>query len=380
MSKANRKTIVHVVEDLRVGGLERVIQTIVLGLDREKYDVRVWCLAGGGEVADELSEQGILVKVLGLKSYYNPRRILELAVLFQEAGVDLIHSHGYFASTFARLAGLKAGRAALVRHVHTTDYRFSRRNMRIEALLSLYTDQVICVSRAVKAFAVEKLGIPEIRTCVIYNTAFAKGNGSQGAGMEKRRAELGIGADDFVILALATLKRNKGHDVLLHAARQLRQQHPQIKCLVVGDGPLQGELGAQAERLGLAGHVVFTGLQRDVSPFLEMAHTLVLPTVYREGLSVALLEGASAGLPLVGSNLGGIPEVIEHQENGFLIRPGDAGDLAAAIGQLIANPGLRERMGRASREIYQNRFSQGIMLRKIDDLYDRLLKAKSHEA
>ena len=83
MSKANRKTIVHVVEDLRVGGLERVIQTIVLGLDREKYDVRVWCLAGGGEVADELSEQGIPVKVLGLKSYYNPRRILELAVLFR---------------------------------------------------------------------------------------------------------------------------------------------------------------------------------------------------------------------------------------------------------------------------------------------------------
>jgi glycosyltransferase involved in cell wall biosynthesis len=111
-----------------------------------------------------------------------------------------------------------------------------------------------------------------------------------------------------------------------------------------------------------------------------MAHTLVLPTLYREGLSVALIEGASAGLPLVGSRLGGIPEVIEHQENGFLVRPGDASDLAAAIGQLIASPDLRGRMGRASREIYKNRFSQGIILRSIEDLYDRLLKAKSHEA
>jgi glycosyltransferase involved in cell wall biosynthesis len=380
MMKANRKSIVHVVEDLRIGGLERVIQTIVMGLDRGKYNVEVWCLAEGGQIADEISEQGIPVKVLGMKSYYNPRRILELAFLLQVAEIDLIHSHGYFASTFARLAGLKAGRTAMVRHMHTTDHRFNPRNMRIEALLSLYTDQVICVSQAVKTFAVETLGIPEIRTCVIYNTAFAKGNGSQGAGLEKRRAALGIGVDDFVILALASLKRNKGHEVLLHAARQLREKHSGIKCLIVGDGPLRGELESEAEQLGLAGHVAFTGLQNDVTPYLEMAHTLVLPTLYREGLSVALIEGASAGLPLVGSNLGGIPEVIEHQENGFLVRPGDAGDLAAAIGQLIDNPALRERMGMASREIYKSRFTQRVILRKIEALYDQVLKAKNHEA
>lgn len=380
MMKANRKTILHVVEDLRIGGLERVIQSIALGLDRGKYNVEVWCLAEGGEIADEISEQGIPVKVLGMKSYYNPRRILDLAFLLQEAEIDLLHSHGYFASTFSRLAGLKARVPVMVRHIHTTDHRFSPRNRRIEALLSLCTDQVICVSQAVKTFAVEALGIPEIRTCVIYNTAFAKGNGSQGVGLEARRAALGIQADDFVILALASLKRNKGHEVLLHAVSHLRQPHPGIKCLFVGDGPLRGELEAEAQRLGLAGHVVFTGLQGDVTPYLEMAHTLVLPTLYREGLSVALIEGASAGLPLVGSRLGGIPEVIEHQKNGFLVRPGDVRDLAAAIGQLIANPDLRGRMGRTSREIYKSRFAQGIILHRIEDLYDRLLKAKSHEA
>lgn len=378
--KADRQTILHIVEDLRIGGLERVIQSIVFGLDRGKYNVEVWCLAEGGEIADEISEQGIPVKVLGMKSYYNPRRILELAFLLQEAKIDLIHCHGYFASTFSRLAGLMAGRAAMVQHMHTTEHRFSPRNVRIEALLSLYTDQVICVSEAVKTFAVEALGIPEIRTCVIYNTAFAKSNGSQGAGLEERRAELKLEVDDMVIVTLASLTRNKGHEVLLHAARQLRQQHPRIKFLVVGDGPLRGELKAQAEQRGLAGHVAFTGLQTDVRPYLEMAHMLVLPTLYREGLSVALIEGAAAGLPLVGSNLGGIPEVIVHQQNGFLVRPGDASDLAAAIGQLIANPDLRGRMGRASREIYETRFSQGLILRRIEELYDRLLKAKSHEA
>ena len=267
----------------------------------------------------------------------------------------------------------------MVRHMHTTDHRFSPRNMRIEALLSLCTDQVICVSRAVRAFAVETLGINAKRTCVIYNTAYAKRNGSQGASLESSRAELGIEADDFVIVMIASLTRNKGHKVLLHAARQLRQQHPRIKFLVVGDGPLRGELNGEAKQFGLAGHVVFTGQQKDVSPYLEMAHTIVLPTLFREGLSVALIEGASAGLPLVGSNLGGIPEVIEHQQNGFLVRPGDAAGLAAAIGRLIENPDLRERMGRASREIYEKRFPPGMMLRKIEDLYDRLLKVKCHE-
>lgn len=380
MMKANRKSIVHVVEDLRIGGLERVIQTIVLGLDKGKYKVEVWCLAGGGEVADELSGQGIPVKVLGMTSYFDPRRILELAALLQQAEVDLIHSHGYFASTFARLAGLKAGRAAMVRHMHTTDHRFSPRNMRVEALLSLCTDQVVCVSRAVQAFAVETLGIPALRTCVIYNTAFAKANGSRRAGAEERKAVPGIEADDFVILALASLKRNKGHALLFQAVRLLRQRHPRVKCLAVGDGPLRAELEAEARRMGLAGHVVFTGLQNDVTPFLGIAHTLVLPTLYREGLSVALIEGASAGLPLVGSDLGGIPEVIEHEQNGFLVRPGSAGELAASIGKLIASRELRTRMGRASREIYNTRFSEGLILRRIETLYDQLLKAKSHEA
>ena len=380
MMNANRKSIVHVVEDLRIGGLERVIQTIVLGLDKEKYAVEVWCLAGGGEIADELSGQGIPVKVLGMRSYFDPRKVLQLADLLEKADVDLIHSHGYFASTFARLAGLKAGKAAMVRHMHTTDHRFSPKNMRIEALLSLCTDRVICVSRAVQAFAVETLGIPAVRTCVIYNTAFANGNGSRRAGTEEGRAKLGIGADDFVILILASLKHNKGHAALLHAVRLLRQQHPGIKCLLVGDGPLHAELVAEAQRLGLAGHVVFTGLQNDVTPFLEMAHTLVLPTLYREGLSVALIEGASFGLPLVGSDLGGIPEVIEHRENGFLVRPGNVGELAAAIGRLIANPDLRVRMGRASRAIYKTRFSGELILRRIDVLYEQILKAKRHAA
>jgi len=370
--KTNRKNILHVVEDLRIGGLERVIESIVVGLDREKYRVEVWCLARGGEVAESLTRRGVPVRVLGLMSYYNPFRVLDLARRMKEEQFDVVHSHGYFASTFARMAAFLAGVPVIIQHLHTTYLNYKRRNVRIENLFSLFSDRVICVSRAVQEFAVETLGIHPNRTCVIYNTASTSRNLPPGD-LACLRRSLGIEEGDFVIATIASLRKNKGHEVLLEALHRLSADRPRIRCLVVGDGPLRRFLEEEASRLGLEKQVLFLGLQPDVSPYLKLSHALVLATIFREGLSVALIEGAAAGLPLIGSDIGGIPEVITDQANGFLIRPGDSVGLAEAIAKLMTNRQLRLTMGIRSREIYRSRFSPEIMIRRIEELYDRAL-------
>jgi glycosyltransferase involved in cell wall biosynthesis len=367
-----KKSILHVVEDLKIGGLERVIESIVVGLDREKYHVEVWCLARGGDIAESLKLRGIPVSVLGLMSYYNPLHILDLARRMKEEQFDLVHTHGYFASTFARMAAILAGVPVIIQHLHTTYHNYKQRNIRIEGLFSLFSERVICVSRAVQEFAVETLGIHSNRTCVIYNTASTT-VGSTSVDMESLRRSLGIEEGDFVITTVASLKKNKGHEVLLNAIHQLAAEKPRIRCLVIGDGPLRQALVEKVSQLGLERQILFLGIQSDVAPFLKLSHALALATIYREGLSVALIEGAGAGLPLLGSDIGGIPEVITDQANGFLVRPGDSAGLAAAIAKLMTDNQLRLSMGVRSLEIYRSRFAVEIMLRRIEEIYDRAL-------
>ena len=372
-----RKKILHIVEDLNMGGLERVIETIVLGLNRQRYDVEVWCLARGGVIAEELLALGVPVKILGLVSYYNPARIRELALMLEAERFDVVHTHGYFASTFARLALLLKRGPVIIHHIHTTDLNFKARNRRMEALLSLCADRVICVSQAVSQFAVESLGVAPQKIRVVYNTAFADASDPATRKSGERGLPPGVQDGDFVIVSIASLTANKGHDVLLLAMRDLASRHGGVRCVIVGEGPERTFLESRIERLGLHNHVFLAGMQLDVLPFLLMSDAAVLATTGREGLSVALIEGAAASLPLVGSDLGGIPEVIEHGANGFLFRPGDPQELARALGRLITDAGLRERMGRRSLAIYRDRFSREVMIGRIEQMYDEILEGRA---
>lgn len=355
-----------------MGGIERVIQTMALGLDPSRYEVQVWCLARGGVIADDLSRRGVTVRTLGLTSYYNPARIGDLARLLERERFDIVHAHGYFAGAFARLAALRTRPAAVIRHIHTTEYDLKLRNRAMEAFLSRCTDRVLCVSRAVGDFAVDRLFVPPGKIRIVYNAAYAEPARCTEEDVRALRAKYGLGADDFVVASVASLTANKGHDVLIRAMRQLVGRHGNVRCLIVGEGRGRQELASLVGRLGLDGRVFLTGLQIDVAPFLRLARALALCTVSREGLSVALLEGAAAGLPLLGSDLGGIPEVIRHGVNGYVFPPGDAGALAAAIGRLIDEPALQERMGRQSRNLYQERFSQQRFIAAVEGIYDEL--------
>ena len=187
-----------------------------------------------------------------------------------------------------------------------------------------------------------------------------------------------LSPEDFVILSIASLTRNKGHDVLLTAMAELLPRHGGIRGIIVGEGPERRFLESRIDHLGLKNHAFLAGLRQDVLPFLHRADVVALCTIGREGLSVALIEGAAAGRPLVGSDLGGIPEVIEHGANGFLFRPGDTRELVQALERLITNPELRERMGQRSRALYGDRFSREVMIGRIEQMYDEVLQGRAH--
>ena len=365
--------LILLVEDFRVGGLERVVETIFYGLDREKYDPCIWCLARGGELYHKLFRKGEKVKLLKVKTYHNPLNIFKLSFLLRKNKIQILHTHGYFASTIGRVSAFFARTPIVIAHAHTTYFSFSKRNKFVEKSLSHFTDRIVCVSKAVQKFVVEVEKIHPSKTCLIYNAAVVPDTRNLDEQTESERSLLGITNNDFVAVSVASLTSHKGHHILLDAAAIIMRKYPHFKLLTVGTGPLRGELEKHAKRSGIFNNTIFAGLKENVFPLLKFANIFVLASTEREGLGIALIEAMAAGLPLIGTRIGGIPEVIEEDVNGLLVAPGDAEALAAAIKTLIDSKELAERMGRQGEKMYHEKFSVPQMIRKLESLYDKLL-------
>ena len=372
-----KKKVLHLVEDLKIGGLERVIASIALGLDRTRYEVEIWCLVRGGEIAEELVDKGVCVKILGMNSYHNPFQIMALSRLIKESKIDIIHTHGYFGSTFGRLAAILVKTPIIIAHVHTTYYGFRKRNIIVEKFLSFFTDKIVCVSQAVNKFVTEVEGISEKKTCLMYNGVGKSCLFEGDTDSSVDRESLGFEKKDLVVITVASLTPHKGHRVLIDAIRSVLKKHKNLRLLIVGDGPLRNKLEAYAKELQLSSKIVFTGQRKDIVSLLKLAHFFVLSSTEREGLGIALIEAMAAGLPVIGTKLGGIPEVIEDDVNGFLVAPGNPYELAAALEKLIRDKGIREKMGRMGRKIYEQRFTTTKMNQNIEALYDGIIKRRS---
>jgi glycosyltransferase involved in cell wall biosynthesis len=362
-----RTKVVHLTEDMGIGGQEKVIAILAEGLDRRKFEAEVWCLVRGGALADKVRQAGITVRVLNLPSYYNPLSVLRLALLLRRFVADIVHTHGDFAGTFGRLAAVLAGKRAVVAHVHTLQPGFRWRHLWTQRVLAHFTRRIICVSQAVRDFVIAGTGIPAGKTCLILNGVVQC---ADHAGCPERQAGLALG--DCLAVSVGSLVENKGHRVLVDAFHQAVSVRPTLKLVIVGDGPLRAVLKRQVIDLNLQAHVEFSGRLDDVHSVLDQAAMFILPTLYREGLSIALLEASRHGLPAVASRLGGIPEVIAHGRTGLLVPPGDAEALAAAILALAADSCLRARLGDAARSDYERRFRAERMVAEIETLYASL--------
>jgi glycosyltransferase involved in cell wall biosynthesis len=359
----HRTTVIHLTEDMAVGGQEKVIATLAVGLDPCRFKVEVWCLARGGAMADTLRQSGAAVRVLNLSSYHNPLNVLRLARHLRRAGAGIVHTHGSFAGTFGRLSAILAGKRAVVAHVHTTPIGLSRRHAQIERFLARFTRRVVCVSAAVRDFTTGTTCIPAGKTCVIHNGVVQRPKPGS------NRPKWSFSPGDCVAVSVGSLVENKGHRVLIDAFRHAVVAHPELKLLIAGDGPLRSELTRRVASLDLARHVVFTGCLADVYPVFDQAGMFVLPTLQREGMPLALIEAMQCGLPVVASRVGGVPEMIENDRTGLLVSPGDPMALSAAITRLAGDRNLRETLGAAAEKLYENRFRAERMIAGVEALY-----------
>jgi len=366
--------VIHLVEELTIGGLEKILTTIALNLDKKKYNVSVWCLKKGGFFANKLAKEGIDVKILHISTSRNPLSIYKLYKLLKSHKFDIIHTHAYSAGTIGRISAFLAGIPVIISHNQNVYDYYNRYYHFVEWLLSHITDGIICVSDIVKKFTNETQRINANKLITIHNgiDSVCSVDEKDTSGLKK---ELGIPINYSVMGTIAQFSEKKGLGYLIKSASILLEHRKDINFLLVGKGALKEELKILCVNLKVEKNVIFAGERSDIPEILSLIDIFVLPSI-REGLPLAVLEAMDCGKAIIATNVGGIPEVIKDGVSGILVSPKDPEALHSAMNELLDDRGKMEKMGYEGKKICGKNFSSKAMVDRVEELYDKLVNEK----
>jgi glycosyltransferase involved in cell wall biosynthesis len=385
-----RVRILRVIARLNVGGPALHVAYLTAGLRSRGYDTTLVAgsLARGEDsmafVADARDVQIIRIDQLGreISPFRDLVATVRLARLIRRERPDILHTHTAKAGTVGRVAALLAGGRRPPIVVHTFHGHVLRGYFgplrtwffrQLERWLARHTTALIAVSPQVRDDLVA-LGVAPAERFVVVRLGVELGErvtGEQDGRTESRRY-LGIGPERFAVGWIGRMTPVKRTDDVLVAFKQLRETGVDAVLCLVGDGPDRPQLEQRAHELGVIRDTLFLGYQEDVAPFYAAFDALILPSS-NEGTPVSAIEALAAGRPVVATRVGGVPDVVQEGEDGFLVEPGATDDLAERLARLAREPELRERMGRAGRDRVLPRYAVERLVDDIDRLYRSLL-------
>ncbi|HEY2384647.1 MAG TPA: glycosyltransferase [Terriglobia bacterium] len=363
-----------------VGGTERQFVYLAEGLDRLRFEIRVGCLSREGEFLKKIEALNIPVTEYPINSLYSPRMLRgqwRLARDLRRQHVQLVHAYGFYPNVFsipaARFAGCVA--VASVRDTGVFSSQVALKTLSQKTACRL-ADHIIANSSAVKGW-LTGLGLNENHIDVIPNGIALDGPPRRSLAFPIRR-ELGISTEAPVIAVVSRLNPRKGIEYFLHAAVTVADRFPAARFLIVGgsaDPAYKSSLEKLAGDLKLERKVKFTGERNDVRELLSEVTLAVLPSL-SEGLSNSLLEAMAAGIPVVSTNVGGNPEVVQDDKTGFLVGAADPQALSDGIARIIESPDLGRQFGEAGYQRAAAHFSLRSTVQKTEDLYTALLEQR----
>jgi glycosyltransferase involved in cell wall biosynthesis len=367
MATHRRLKILRVVIGLNQGGVQQAVFNLFKGLDRERFEPIACAIENSGAIGREIQTAGFEVVVLGLKR--QPlATIRALRRLMIEREIDIVHASSYHPSFYARIAGVMAGVPVLISHEHVVFENHRWQRGLTNRLLASRTAAYIAVGRLVGDQVKNWYGYPDNKVRVIHNgvdlTRFAPSSDRN-----TLRAALDIPADQPVVIMVARLDPEKGHQTLFEAIRLLGERP--ATYLIVGTGRQEEEIKLEAERLGVAGKLRFLGMRRDIPALLQAADIFAFPTL-QEGFSNALIEAMAAGCAIVASDYPSNFEAVTHENSALISRRLDAHALAANLARLYEDLDLRCRLAAAARSRAETEFSVAANALKTANLYEEL--------
>lgn len=371
--------VMYVVDHLKIGGVQTHLVQLLSRLDERRFVPMVCALKARGELRGALEAMGVPVFDGGLgpslKGWGGLRVAWRLARLLRRERVDIAHAYLFHPNVLTPMAARLAGIPAVVASKRSLD-RYPDLIPRLACKLgNALAHRITVNAEAVRRFVISEEGGSPRKMRLIPNGVSEEALAASGDRRAKRR-ELDLPPDSPVVGAVSRLAWKKGVRYLLDAVPRLLESVPDVTVLIVGDGPLRIELEAQASALGIGERVRFLGSRQDALELLSAFDVFVLPSVI-EGMSNALLEAMAARLPVVATEVGGNSEVVVDGETGFLVPPGDAGQLAAAIVKLLQAPEMAREMGAAGRGRVEEQYRVDVMVRRIEELYDSLVSRRA---
>lgn len=382
---ARRIRVLHVITRLIVGGAQETAMLLCQHLDRRRFD----CTLVTGEETGPEGELHTESRARGVALEFEPDLFREISPLRDIAATvsltrrmfrdryDIVHLHSSKAGIVGRLAARLANVPVVVHTVHGWGFNdeqprvVSGTYQALERTCAHWCDALVVVGSPYRDEGLA-LGIGEPSQYHLIRSGIEIGAYRDVASDRAQlRARLGLPADALVIGNVGRLSPPKCPELMVRAFARIAHAHPKAHLVLVGDGWQRAEVEAEVAALGLADRVHLLGLRRDVPELLHTFDVFVMSSS-REGLPRTLPQAMAAGLPVVATRVGGIPDAVRDDVTGFLVPAGDIEALADRLHRLAADPALRAQLGAGGRAGVEE-FSVETMVRRTEELYDRLL-------
>ena len=382
--------VLHIITRLDKGGSAENTFLTITGLDKDNYDVTLM----SGPVKDPKQDRTKQIEAHDIKYIFIPelardvnfikdlKTLFKIYVFLREEKFDIVHTHTSKAGLLGRLAAKLAGVPIVVHtpHGHVFFGYFKPVKTKIfiflEKLASHITDKIVALTdREKDDYRLFKITREE--KSVVINSGVDLNRFKELSFGEKKsfKKKLGLPEDFLIAGTVGRLVPVKGQQFLIEAVKNIIHKYPSTLFIFAGDGHLRQNLNRKAIEMGIKDNVIFLGWRDDVDRIISIYDIFVLPSL-NEGMGRVLVEAMAMGKPIVASRVGGIPDLIVHGKNGFLVPPRNPEQLAKYIQILIEDKEKRESMGQAGKKISLN-FSKEAMIEKITSLYDELLIKKN---
>lgn len=369
--------IVHICDHLgwegsRMHGVKRLFAWMLPRFDRERFRVSLVSLRRRDLADDTLEQLGIDVTYLG-RHKFDPLTYPALLRTLRRKHADLLHMHGYGATTFGRLCAWRMGVPAILHeHANHTDTPWFQKVA--DRLLAPHTDLAIAVSESTAEFTIRARLMPADRTKVVYLGSPLDEFGRPRSRDEVTAARTSLGIDEATI-AVGTITRlmpSKGNEYLVDAVPAILARHPAVRVFIVGEGELQPALEARARALDLGDRLVFVGFRRDVAAVLSALDIVVFPSLW-EGTPLTAFEALAAGKPIVATDADGLLDILTDRRDALVVPRRDAAALAAGVVELIDHPDLAATLAEGAARtgaLYDIRAFVGKMERLYEILHE----------
>ena len=357
-------------EGSRMHGVKRLFAWMIPRFDAERYNVSLVSLRKKDLSEETLESIGVDITYLH-RSKFDPATLPALLKVIDRKKIDILHLHGYGATTFGRIAGAMRSLPTIVHeHANLTDTPWFQKIA--DTALEPVTDIAIAVSKSTAEFVINARRIPPAKVKVVYLGVpleeFSRPR-SQGE-IHAARAELGIARDDVAIGTVTRLHDSKGNAYLVDAARLVLNDRPNARFFIVGEGPLRESLEQQARALNLGDRLTFAGFAKDIPRVLSAFDISVFPSLW-EGTPLTVFEALAMGKAIVATDADGLIDVLTPEHDAIVVPKRNARVLADGLMRVIDEPATRERLRAAAFETGK-KYDIAAFVHKMERLYDLL--------